>query len=166
MLSAHTCTHHCLLLSPPYASQNSPYLLRNAVHLDLVLVRHEVHDCSWICFIESVNIRIFSIVWYHVCMWGALCHVITIGKKWNFFISFSGYWIVLLLWCFLSQVVYFYLDILPILWISSWGRNSSLSQSSSISISRWQDDISLFLKKLLIWCVKCQENSPTYIELY
>lgn len=63
-------------------------------------------------------------------------------------------------WCFLSWVVYFYLDILPILWIWSQGRNSSLSQSRSISISRWQDDISFFLKKLLIWCVKCQEKLP------
>lgn len=65
-----------------------------------------------------------------------------------------------------SQIVYFYLDILPILWISSRESNSSLSQSSSISISRWQVDISFLLKKLLIWCVKCQGNSSIYIELY
>lgn len=99
-------------------------------------------------------------------VWGLLSHIITreqldfldyFGSNCNNgYISFDVF----------SQIVYFYLDILPILWISSWERNSSLSQSSSISISRWQVDISFLLKKLLIWCVKCQGNSSIYIELY
>lgn len=121
--------------------------------------------------LHGAEVYIFSNTFHCVSrpdlnVWGFLSHIIT-GEQFDFLDYFgsncnNGY----ISFDVFSQIVYFYLDILPILWISSWERNSSLSQSSSISISRWQVDISFLLKKLLIWCVKCQGNSSIYIELY